>query len=109
VEVDAVIRDDAELTEPLEAAVAAAREAMINAAKHSGAIQIHLYSEIVDGKARVNVRDRGRGFAGSQEPTEEKAGLSDSLIGRVTAVGGAVLIETSTGQGTDITITVPGP
>jgi signal transduction histidine kinase len=106
IEVDTVIRDDAALTPPLAAAVAAAREAMVNAAKHSGATQIHLYSEIIDGKARVNVRDRGRGMTGTP-PTSDQGGLSDSLVGRVTAVSGTVVIESAAGKGTDVTITVP--
>lgn len=113
VEVDAVIRDDAESTPSLTAAVGAAREAMINAAKHSGAIQIHLYSEIADGKARVNVRDRGKGFATTEiavNPTAQSNSLmANSLIGRVAAVGGTVVIESAVGKGTDVTITVPWP
>jgi signal transduction histidine kinase len=107
VEVDTVIRDDAELTPPLVAAVAAAREAMINAAKHSGATQIHLYSEISDGIARLNVRDRGLGIADGLATINQR--LSESLVGRVAAVSGAVVIESAPGHGTDVTITVPWP
>ena len=106
VEVDTVIRDDAELTPSLTAAVGAAREAMINAAKHSGATRIHLYSEISDGNARVNVRDRGKGLAGSDP---DQAGLSDSLAARVAAAHGTVAIKSAVGEGTDVTITVPVP
>ncbi|HSL25291.1 MAG TPA: ATP-binding protein, partial [Acidimicrobiia bacterium] len=120
IEVDTVIRDDAELSPPLAAAVAAAREAMINAAKHSGAIRIHLYSEINDGTARVNVRDRGRGLVdgtgglvdgtgGLVDGTGDQALLADSLLERVAAVRGSVTIESAAGRGTDVTITVPSP
>lgn len=108
VEVDTVIRDDAELTPSLAAVAAAAREAMINAAKHSGATQIHLYSEISDGIARVNIRDRGRGIGG-QLPDINRQRLSESLVERVAPVSGAVVVDSAAGQGTDVTITVPSP
>ncbi|HSL25739.1 MAG TPA: ATP-binding protein [Acidimicrobiia bacterium] len=103
VEIQSVIRDDAELSRPLEELVAAAREAMMNAAKHSGADLIHLYSEIVDGRARVNVRDRGRGF---EDAITDHHGLADSLVHRMQAVGGEVLVESVAGRGTDVTISV---
>jgi signal transduction histidine kinase len=86
---------------------------MVNAAKHSGAIRIHLYSEINDGTARVNVRDRGRGLVGGTgglvDGTGDQALLADSLLERVAAVRGSVTIESAAGRGTDVTITVPSP
>jgi signal transduction histidine kinase len=104
VEVDTVIRDDAELTTTMSAAIAAAREAMINGAKHSGTTTLHLYSEIADGVARINVRDRGSGITGGSATRQR---LSDSLIERVRGFAGVVKIESGPGVGTDVTITVP--
>ncbi|MGH8928716.1 MAG: sensor histidine kinase, partial [Acidimicrobiia bacterium] len=106
INIEAVIRDDAEINPTLAAMVAAAHEAMMNAAKHSGATQIHLYSEIADGTARVNVRDRGTGFVNRPSGAGHQ-GLTESLAGRIRSVGGEVVIETAIGSGTDVTITVP--
>jgi len=107
VEIEAVIRDDADLDVSLTAVVAAAHEAMMNAGKHSGATQIHLYSEIADGTVRVNVRDRGQGLA--DVASADQHGLWESLNKRVTSVGGHVSIQSAVGDGTDVTITVSRP
>jgi len=105
VEIEAVIRDDAELNPALAAIVSAAHEAMANAAKHSGAEKLHLYSEIANGSAVVNIHDRGRGF-GAHASTDRQS-LTDSMMGRVVAVGGKVVIESVAGRGMDVSLTVP--
>ncbi len=46
----------------MQALVRAAREAMVNAAKHSGADKIDVYAEVDEERIEVFVRDRGRGF-----------------------------------------------
>jgi signal transduction histidine kinase len=107
VEIEAVIRDDAEIDPALTAMVAVAHEAMINAGKHSGSTQIHLYSEIANQMVKVNVRDRGRGFADGTQPDQDK--LRESLNGRITSFGGHVHIESAAGNGTDVAITLPRP
>ncbi len=106
VEIEAVVRDDAEINPALTAMVAAAHEAMVNAAKHSGAAQINVFCEITDGIARVNVRDRGIGFVEGLSRVGHQ-GLTESLDGRIRSIGGAVVIESAIGTGTDVTITVP--
>jgi signal transduction histidine kinase len=103
VAIERVIRDDAPLNAALEALIGAAREAMFNAAKHSGAKVVHLYSEISDGWARADVRDRGNGLVGDQKA------LSGALSERVTAVGGSVVVRSVRGEGTDVAITMPWP
>ena len=107
VEIEAIVRDDADLDPSLTAVAAAAHEALINAGKHSGAKQVHLYSEIGDGIVRVNVRDRGRGFGDVGDL--DQAGLLESLNGRVTPFGGHVRIQSAAGAGTDVAITLPRP
>jgi signal transduction histidine kinase len=101
VEIDAVIRDDTELTPDLEAAIEAAREALTNAVKHSGAQRISLFSEIVDDKAFIHIRDNGQGIEG---PVQSR--LSGRLNQRVEAVGGLVAIDSDQSAGTEIKITV---
>jgi signal transduction histidine kinase len=101
VEIDAVIRDDTELTPDLEAAIEAAREALTNAVKHSGAQRISLFSEIVDGNAFIHIRDNGQGIEGSVQSR-----LSGRLNQRVEAVGGLVAIDSDQSAGTEVKITV---
>jgi signal transduction histidine kinase len=101
VEIEAVIRDDAALTPDLEAGIEAAREALVNAAKHSGAESISIFSEVVDGRAMIHVRDNGAGLG---EP--EHAGVTRKLNERVETVGGLVTIDSTGANGTEIKITV---
>ena len=60
--VELVVVGDCETSDPVQALVRAAREAMVNAAKHSGADKIDVYAEVTDELVEVFVRDRGQGF-----------------------------------------------
>ncbi len=99
IEVRVVIREDAPMTPPVAAAVDATREALANAARHSGAPVINLYSEVKDGRIHIYIRDRGIGF--DPESVEEGRGLRHSLRSRMEAVGGSVSIESTPGEGTE--------
>lgn len=103
VEIEQVVKDDAEMDSRLEAVVAAAAEAMVNAARHSGSPDIDLFSEILAGIVHVSVRDRGKGF----DPVIARGGVTHSIIERVDAVGGTTEIKMVPGGGTDVRITVP--
>jgi signal transduction histidine kinase len=102
VEIEAVIRDDAQMNPNLAAAIEAAREAMANAAKHSGSTTITLYSEFVNGDAQIHVRDSGSGFVDDGR----KSRVRERLARRVENAGGLVEIDTAPDSGTEITITV---
>ncbi len=102
VEIEAVIRDDAQISPNLTAAIEAAREAMANAAKHSGSHNITLYSEFANGDARIHVRDGGSGFADDSQ----RSRVHERLAKRVESVGGLVEIDTAPDSGTEIKITV---
>jgi signal transduction histidine kinase len=106
VKINEVIRTDAQVTAALEAALGAAREAMMNAAKHSGSSQVDLYSEIEDGIAVINIRDRGRGF---DTGAVSDGGMALAITQRVRDVGGNVEIKTGPDLGTQVNITVPAP
>jgi len=97
IEIEAVVRDDAPLTSELEALVAAAREAMNNAAKHAGVDRIDLYAEVDDGTAIVHVRDRGSGYEGE----------ISTRLRRLEDVGGTVAVRSEIGSGTDVSLEVP--
>ncbi len=103
--VERVLLGDADPSQAVDAAVGAAREALVNVARHSGVERAHLFAEVGDGALTVSVRDRGRGF----DPTEvgEGTGLTRSVRDRVTAVGGTVRLRSAPGQGTDVEVTVP--
>lgn len=103
VRVDLVVVGDREMDEPSEAAVRAAGEALVNAAKHSGCERIDLYAETGPEETRIFVRDRGSGF----DPTasgEDHRGLRDSIVGRMARHGGEAKIHSEPGRGTEIEI-----
>lgn len=102
VEIDAVIRGDANTVGAFEAVAAAVREALINAAKHSGGLDIDLYADLSPDCAEVFVIDRGVGFAGSAETLGR--GVAHSLVERVERAGGSVKIVSSPSEGTRVDI-----
>lgn len=104
VAIEQVIRDDAEMTPALSAMVDAAREAMMNAARHSGAPSIDLYAEVTSTGAQVNIRDRGAGFDASSIGT---GGMADSIVRRMEDVGGSANIKSAPGSGTDVSLYLP--
>ena len=99
--VEVVCVGDADLDPDLSALVRAAREAMMNAAKHSGADRIDVFAEVEDGHVEVYVRDRGRGFA-MGEIAEDRQGVRNSIIARMERHGGRATIRSTPGEGTDI-------
>lgn len=104
VEIEQVVKDDAEMDERLQAVVGAAAEAMTNAARHSGVKSIDLFAEIRAGHLEVNVRDRGSGF---DPASVAGTGINGSIRERVEAVGGTADIRTAPGRGTEVRILLP--
>lgn len=105
--INAVIRHDGSMTPELETIVEAAREAMINAARHSGADAIDLYSAAAGGWVEVSVRDRGVGFPPGETVGGDGLGMARSLISRVESAGGSVEIISSPETGTEVRIGIP--
>ncbi len=103
VEIRTVIRDDVPLSPTVVAAIEATREALTNAARHSGASLIDLYSELDGDRVRVYVRDRGVGF--DPNTIEEGRGLQHSLRHRVESAGGSLQVISARQQGTEVEIT----
>src|SRR5207247_1526387 len=60
--IDVVAVGDCPIDERLNAVVAAAREAMVNAAKFAGVAQVQVFVEVEGERVTVFVRDRGNGF-----------------------------------------------
>jgi signal transduction histidine kinase len=107
IEIDMVCVFDAEITPQLKAVVDATREALVNAAKHSGSKTVDVYCGRENGTVEVFVRDRGRGF----EPDLARGGfgLRNSIQRRIADVGGSTSITSSPDMGTEIEISVVLP
>lgn len=95
------VGDDFPFDKRTEAVVLAAREAMVNAAKHAGVDTIDVYAEHLAGRLEVFVRDRGAGFDPEAVPAD-RHGLRDSIVGRVERVGGEAHVVSSIGNGSEI-------
>jgi signal transduction histidine kinase/phage shock protein PspC (stress-responsive transcriptional regulator) len=106
VPVEAVTVGDCELDENLNALLAAAREAAVNAAKWSGASVISVFAEVEPASASVVVRDRGKGFDPSVVG-EDRKGLAESVHGRMTRRGGTADVTSAVGEGTKVTLKMP--
>lgn len=95
------VGEDVAFDERTEAVVLAAREAMVNAAKHAGVDTVDVYAEHFADELTVFVRDRGKGFDMDAIPVD-RHGVRDSIIGRVEKVGGRVSVESSQSNGSEI-------
>jgi len=87
----------------IRALVAAATEAMVNAAKHSGADRISLFLEVEPDRLELYVTDQGRGFDPLAVANDRK-GISESIRSRMEKVGGEVEIESQPGEGTEVVL-----
>jgi signal transduction histidine kinase len=103
VPIEVVAVGDAPLDERAEALVAAAREAMVNAAKFAGPVA--LYAEVDAERIEVFVRDRGPGFDPAAVPADRR-GVSESIVGRMERHGGRAVVNTAPGEGTEIELVI---
>jgi signal transduction histidine kinase len=108
VHVNNVIVGDGPLDTALRNLVAAAREALVNAAKFSGLRSLSLYGELLPSHAALYVRDRGVGFR-LDEVAPDRKGLSDSIVGRLRRLGGTAEIRSSPGRGTEVRLRLDRP
>lgn len=89
-----------------EPIVAAAREAMLNAARHAGG-DVTVYVETRPEQVSIDVTDRGPGFDLEQLP-ENRMGVRDSIIGRMQRAGGtAGIVAGPGGAGTAVRLAMP--
>jgi signal transduction histidine kinase len=88
-----------------EALYRVGQEALNNAAKHAGARAMVITLEASSGELVLRVRDDGRGFDAAKS-FPGHLGLR-SMRERAASVGGVIVIRSSPGQGTEVTIRVP--
>src|SRR5215211_1514809 len=103
VPVEVVVVGDRELDTRHEAVVAAAREAMTNAAKFGGGSPVDVYAESADSRTQVFVRDRGPGFDTGSIPPDRR-GVRESIVGRMKRYGGRARVTSAPGSGTEVEI-----
>ena len=103
--IDVVMVGDCKLDDGVRALVDACREAMINAAKHSGATAASVYVEVEDEQVTAFVRDQGIGFERERVPGDRR-GIVDSIKGRMERNGGNALVLTRPGEGTEVRLTI---
>jgi signal transduction histidine kinase len=103
--IDVVQVGDAAMTPNVAAIVAAATEAIVNAAKHAGPqAQVSVYCEATDDSVAVFVRDRGPGFDPT-EVAEDRHGIRHSIVGRMRRAGGTAEIVAAS-PGTEVRLSV---
>ncbi|QXC61347.1 PspC domain-containing protein [Aquihabitans sp. G128] len=101
--VELVLVGDARADGRTDALVAAAREAMRNAAVHSGADEVSVFAEATSTSLTVFVRDRGSGFDPVLVPAD-RHGLRESVVGRLARVGGSATVASAPGEGTEVSM-----
>jgi signal transduction histidine kinase/phage shock protein PspC (stress-responsive transcriptional regulator) len=106
VHVDVVVVGDRVLDDCVRPIVAAAREAMANATRHSGAARVDVYAEVEDASVEVFVRDRGSGFVLDDVP-DDRHGVRNSILDRMDRHGGTADIRSTPGEGTEVHLRQP--
>ena len=101
VAVEVVTVGDCALDPGVDALVKAAREAMVNAAKHSGARSLSVFAEVEDDEVELFVTDQGVGFD-MDSVRLDRHGISDSIVARMTRHGGTAEIDAEPGEGTEV-------
>jgi len=105
VPVDVVAVGDCPLDDDLSGMLAAGREAMVNAAKWSGAPSISVFTEVERKRVSLFVRDRGSGFDPDDTPADRQ-GIATSIRGRMDRIGGSVTIRSHVGDGSEVELSV---
>jgi len=104
VPVELVRTGDVPVDDRVDALVLAAREAMANAAQHSGADEISTFVDVGDDAIAVYVRDRGTGFDPESLPSGAH-GIAESIRGRMERAGGTASISSSP-EGTEVELRI---
>ena len=79
------------------------KEAINNAAKHSGASRLAVAAQVEGSRLRVRIEDDGTGFSRERG---EGHGLP-SMVARAERAGGELVIESGPGAGTRIDVSIP--
>ncbi|MFF2624110.1 PspC domain-containing protein [Oerskovia jenensis] len=102
--VDVVVVGDCVPTDETTALLQATREALVNAVAH-GCPPVSVYLEVSGDAVEVFVRDRGDGFE-MKDIAQDRFGVRESIIGRVTRKGGSAEVVSRPGWGTEVRLKV---
>jgi signal transduction histidine kinase len=80
-------------------------EALRNTVRHSGVREAEVTVETRDGGVAVTARDTGSGF--DMDACDPGFGIGESIVARMSEVGGSATIESRPGAGTRVTLWVP--
>lgn len=86
--------------------IAATKEAMANAAVHSGVERVDVFAERSAGAIEIFVRDTGIGFD-PESIDGDRHGVRDSIVARMARAGGSASIFSSPGAGTEVELRLP--
>ena len=106
VRVELVLVGDAPMDADLMSFVSALREACVNAAKHSGVLEMSVFVESTPEAIEAFVRDRGSGFDRGVT-TPDRRGIAQSIEGRLGRIGGSAAIDSVVGEGTEVRLSLP--
>jgi signal transduction histidine kinase len=106
VSLDLIVVGDCAMDERVQALVAAAREAAVNAAKWSGAPHVAVFAEVEAQAVSIYVRDRGCGFDTTSVPADRQ-GIARSMVERMGRQGGQVSLASTPGAGTEVELVLP--
>lgn len=106
VPVEVVVSGDCFVDTPIEEALSAVREALVNAAKHSKAEQVDVYAESRPDAIEIFVRDRGVGFDPASVGADRQ-GIANSIEARMARAGGRATILSTLGEGTEVELVLP--
>lgn len=106
VPIEVVCVGDIDADERVGGLLGAAREAMLNASRHSGTHKIDVFAEVTADEAQVFVRDTGDGFD-PDDVSADRRGLADSIIGRLQRLGGRAEVHSALGEGTEVELVMP--
>ncbi|MEP7082156.1 MAG: PspC domain-containing protein [Chloroflexota bacterium] len=106
VRVETVVVGNAELDDRVRALVAACTEAALNAAKHSGSLEVSVYLEVEADTITAFIRDQGRGFKPADVP-EDRRGIGESIVARMERNGGTAEINSRPRRGTEVILRLP--
>lgn len=90
----------------IERLIAATREAMTNAAVHSGSTQVDVFVERLPHAIEIFVRDTGQGFD-IDDIGDDRRGVSESILARMERAGGSASIHSTPGVGSEVELILP--
>ncbi len=107
IHIQVVTVGDRPVDEGVRATIAATGEALTNAARHSGADRVSVYSEVSQESTDIWISDQGAGFD-PEVVAGDRHGITESIVGRMESNGGAATVSSAPGEGTEVHLRLGG-